>query len=721
MDLINTVEDLNKKILQLGLQIDTERIKRAFEYSNKAHQGQKRKSGEPFISHPLSVASLLVDLHMDEDSIIAGFLHDVVEDTDCTLEEIETEFGSQVSLLVDGLTKLARIEFKNLHEKQSENIRKMIIAMSKDVRVILIKLADRLHNIKTLNYLPKEKQVYIAKETLEIYAPLASRLGMQALKTDLENFSFQYSDPEIHSTLKKKMKETHTDREEYMHATIKEIDRILKKSTRTKYEIHGRCKNFYSIYRKMKMQNLSFEQIHDVVGFRICVNKTHECYETLGIVHSAFKPAPGRFKDFIATPKKNNYQSLHTTVIGPQGKQIEIQIRTFDMHFLAERGIAAHWIYKTQSSVKSKNLEKNLEKFNLLKDLTMLHQQSADSQELLENIKLDLFESDIYVFTPRGDIKELPFDSSPVDFAYSIHTSIGNKVSGAQVNGRQVPLKHKLQSGDIVEVITSKNQKPNKDWLNFCVTSKARTRIKSFVKEEERKEALEIGKKFFEKGLNHYKVSAKDIKSSSRYAEFMKNQGFNSEEELLITLGFGKFTFKDLLDYIKKQAPDVKKTPSLKTNLSSQPLISVEGDSSIMVNFAKCCLPVYGDSIRGYISFKKGIVIHRSECFMLGACSAERFVNVEWKSSEKQTSHYTTNIEVICVDNPGTLNRLSEAFIFFGLNIFDLKIKNRQDGKAHISFSTKVKNIKQTQNLIKRLSQLNDVISVSRTSSDPRG
>ena len=701
-----------------GLQLDWKQITRAYEYSQKAHQGQFRKDGKPYITHPLSVAGILVNLQLDQDSIITGLLHDVVEDTSVSLEDIQKEFGQEVAFLVDGVTKISRMKFRNIQHKQSENIRKMIVAMGKDVRVILVKLADRLHNMRTLFHMPKEKQLLIADETLEIYAPLASRLGINEVKTELEDLSFKYSNPESYNNLQKKMRDTEKSRAKYTKEVIQQLQKKLSQSLKGNFEVQGRYKNFYSIYCKMREHSLSFDQIHDVLGFRILVEQLHECYESLGLVHSFWKPVPGRFKDFIAIPKINNYQSLHTTVIGPKGIQIEIQIRTKEMHLTAERGIAAHWIYKSK---KKEKVKESLEKFNWLKDLATWYQQAGDSGEFLDNIKRDLFESEIYVFTPAGDIKEFPKGATPIDFAYAIHTDIGAHVKGAKVNGKQVPLKHKLQSGDTVEINTSKISHPTKDWLKMCVTSRARSKIQTFIKTEERKKALQIGQKVLEKNCQKFKTSEKNIFTHPRYPIFMKDSGFNKKEDLYVALGFGRLTAATLFKELNKQKekeeasfPLFEKKSGKKTKNTSQSAILVEGNDRIMVSFAKCCYPVAGDNIKAYVSWKKGIVVHRSECPALLSISSDRFIEVNWKKEKEGQSFYEISIQVLCGDSPGTLNNMSEAFTVLGLNITDIRIVRKNDQKAFANFTTKVKDIKQLQELTSRLRAIENVISVKR-------
>ena len=715
-----SIDDLKIKLQKRSPNIPLNPIVKAYEYSKKAHEGQKRRSGEPYITHPLSVADILIDLDMDQESIITALLHDVVEDTSVSLKDVEKEFGQVIAFLLDGVTKISRMKFRNIYHKQSENIRKMIVAMGRDVRVILVKLADRLHNLRTLQYMPEDRQTAIAKETLEVYTPLASRLGMNEIKVEMEDLSFKFSQPENFSNLEKKIKELNKDKNIYKEKVVGFLEKELKANGIWNCEVKGRYKNLYSIHRKMIYQNIPFEEIHDTIAFRICVEEIHECYESLGLVHALWKPVPGRFKDFIAMPKRNNYQSLHTTVLGPEGRQIEIQIRTYDMHLMAERGIAAHWIYKLRDQ-KTQIKGKSLSKFNWLKDLLAWYQHSGDAEEFLENVKMDLFESEIYVFTPEGEIKEFPKEASPIDFAYAIHTQVGEKTIGAKVNGQQVPLNYKLKSGDMVEIITSKNPKPSKDWLKICVTSKARSKIKSFFKSEERKKSMEIGEKIFEKGCYRLKIFEKELLSHPQFSEFMRSKGLNKREDLFIDLGFGKIIFKQILDYLKKnknkeesvldQIDTITIAPG--KDSSSSPLV-IEGADNVMVRFAKCCYPVAGDHIKAYVSRKKGIVIHRNICKALDQISSDRFIEVDWKSDQSQSNDYIISLNTVCRDKPGTLSKLSEAFTFFDLNITNLKVNRTNSLKVFVVFDTKVKGLRQTNQLIARLSQIDNVLSVKR-------
>lgn len=718
------IDDLKSKFTNKPSEIHWKKIVKAYEYAKKAHGTQKRMSGEPFITHPLNVAGILAELDMDQESIITALLHDVVEDTSISLKDIEKEFGKKISSLLDGVTKITRMSFRNSYHKQSENIRKMIVAMGKDVRVILVKLADRLHNLRTLEYMPKERQIAIANETLEVYAPLASRLGMNKIKMEMEDLSFQFAQPSACQSLKKKMKEIYKDKDIYMEKIVQLLEKTLKSNSIWKYEVKGRYKNLYSIHNKMIHQDIPFEEVYDLAAFRICLEEIHECYEALGLIHALWKPVPGRFKDFIAMPKRNNYQSLHTTVIGPEGRQIEVQIRTHDMDLIAERGVASHWIYKLNDR-KVKIKGSSLSQINWLKDLLSWHKNTTDSEEFLENVKRDLFDSEIYVFTPEGDIKEFPKGSTPIDFAYAIHTQLGEKTAGAKVNGRSVPIDVKLKSGDTVEIITSKKPKPSKDWLKICVTSKARSNIKNFFKAEERKKSMEIGEKIFEKGCRKFKIPEKKLLSHPQFSNFMSSRGLNKKEELFISLGFGKMVFKQILEYLQKQQKkeddsslkDFNLSPVPIEKQSSQSPLVIEGADNIMVHFSRCCYPVAGDHIKAYVSKKRGVVIHRNICKALDQISSDRFIEVDWRSDQSSINEYTVSLNAVCMDRPGTLSQLSEAFNFFDLNITNLKVHRRNSLKVFVVLETQVKGLTQVNQLLSRIGQVENVISVQRENS----
>ena len=690
-----------------NLDLNYEEIRKAYHFSEKAHRGQRRRDGTPYILHPLSVAGVLAELCLDQESIITGLLHDVVEDTEASLNEIEREFGEKVAFLVDGVTKISRIQFQNSRHRQSENIRKMIVAMSQDIRVILVKLADRLHNMRTLSFMPLAKQPLIAEETLEIYSPLAARLGIHEIKTELEDLSFKYSHPEPYRRLKQKMRDSRERRDAYAAEALSFLKKELSKSLKGDFEVQGRCKNFYSIYRKMTRKRLSFEEIHDILAFRICVDALHACYEVLGLIHSMWKPVPGGFKDFIAIPKANNYQSLHTTVIGLRGLKMEIQIRTKQMHLTAERGIAAHWIYK------SKNPEKviqSLEKFNWLKDLADFQRKTSESNEFLDHIKRDLFESEVYVFTPQGDIKEFPKAATPIDFAYAIHSDVGAHCAGAKINGRQAPLKSRLKSGDTVEILTSPSARPNKDWLKISVTSRARSKIQSFVKAEERKKALQIGEKLFEKNCQKFKISEKKTLQSENLFAFMKAHGLNKKEDLYVALGFGRMLPSVLFRALRNVEESAAWTPAAaspkrgekskkKSAAGQSSALLVEGSDQIMVSFAKCCCPVAGDDIRAYLSRNKGIAAHRADCPLLLEISSDRFIDVAWRAAEEKTPLYEISLEALCEDGPGILQKMSQAFSGLGLNITDVHTFRTAHQKVCVRFSTKVKRPKPAERI----------------------
>ncbi len=694
-------------------------IEKAFLLSNKAHQGQVRKTGEPFVEHPVAVAVILADLHLDAHSIATGLLHDVVEDTSITLQEIKNHFGKSVAFLVDGVTKLSQIKFKSSYEKESENIRKMFVSMGKDVRVILVKLADRLHNMRTLTPLNEERKLRISQETLNIYAPLAGRLGLHAIKTELEDLSFKYIYPEVYSSIFRQFEEETADRNKYIKDVIIFLTDELSKKTKIKFEIKGRTKNMYSIYKKMQNQKISYAEVYDIIAFRFCTEKMHECYEILGWVHSLWKPIPGRFKDFIALPKANNYQSLHTTVIGPKGKKLEIQIRTYDMHYVAEKGVAAHWQYKDESFFKNVKIQaQTLKKFSWLKDLVALHRQAQHPNVFLESVKEDLFDSDIYVFTPKGDVKEFSSGATPIDFAYAVHTDIGNQLKEAKVNGRIVPLKYKLQNGDVIEVSTSEKSHPVREWLNYCITSKARSRVRSYIKDEERKMAVQVGRKLLDKGLKKSEVSLEKFFKKTECKKTMVSMGLNTHEDIYAQIGYGKIIAQNFIQKILGRDLPTQKTSEIrrKSKKKQDSPIAVEGMSSVMVQLAKCCSPLPGEDILGYISVERGIVVHRQECRKLKNLDPERYVEVSWriKGDWKHISH----IKILIYDETGALNNISNVFTEKGINIVELTTQAEDDGlKIKIFVSFEVRNIEELRSIIRGLKQIKNVVSVSRLSN----
>ncbi len=706
-------------------------IRSAYAISEKAHSGQFRRSGDPYILHPLGVAAILAELHLDLPTIATGLLHDTVEDTQVTLADIEKTFGPTVARLVDGVTKISLMKFRNTHEKQGENIRKMIVAMGKDVRVVLVKLADRLHNMRTLNHMPPDKQARIATETLDIYAPLASRLGINAIKIELEDLSFRYSYPEAYYALAQKVAHKKREREKYIDDVKKLLASELEKRTKIKFEVQGRPKHLWSIYKKMQASNIDYEQVYDVLAFRLNVNSIAECYEALGLVHSLWKPIPGRFKDFIAMPKNNNYQSLHTTVIGPQAERIEVQIRTFEMHLINEKGIAAHWQYKESGDSGDIDME-NIKRFEGLRELIREHQQTSNSDEFLENFKSDLFDSEIYVFTPKGEVKEFPDGATPIDFAYAVHTDVGNRIVSARVNGKMVALKHRLKSGDTVEVVTSKTQTPSKDWLKICVTTRAISKIRQFVKTEERRRAHDLGRGMLDRHFRKVGVSLARAIERPEFVQYASDQGCAAADDLYVKVGYGTLTPQDVLLGLKVELPSQKDAPmkaeepsylkrafqaAIGKKKQTASLVRVDGMNDVLVRFAKCCTAIPGDSIIGFITLGRGIVIHRADCSKAFELDPDRRIEVEWSGTQSQESGRTVTVRVLSHDNPGLLKGMSEVFSIHGVNILTAQARTTKDLKAICTFEVSVKDTHQLALVMSDLSKLKGVIGVTRISS----
>lgn len=727
-----TIEELIDKVRSYNPNADFSILQKAYDLANSAHEGQVRRSGEPYIIHPLGVAGVLADLRLDIASLATGILHDVVEDTKVSLEEIDKNFGLVIRDLVDGVTKLSQMEFRQTHEKQGENIRKMIVAMGKDVRVILVKLADRLHNMRTLKHLPFDKQKRIAQETLDIYAPLAGRLGISSLKIELEDLSFRYSNPEQYYDLAQKIQKKKKERDKFIEDVREHIAREIKSRSTVGYEVSGRSKHLYSIYKKMHFRNVDYDQIYDLLAFRITVSSISECYEVLGIIHSIFKPIPGRFKDFIAMPKTNNYQSLHTTVIGPGGERIEIQIRTREMHLIAEWGIAAHWKYKEESRGAGKGIENSaIDKFNWLKELVSQHQNTNNSDEFLENIKGDLFESEIYVFTPKGDVKELPEGSTPIDFAYSVHTDVGSRIVAARINGKIVTLKHRLRNGDTVEVITAKTQNPSKDWLKICVTSRAKSKIRAFIKIEQRKRALDLGKELLERSFRKESIPLQKYFEGPKFDKLLKDEGCMSLDDLCIRVGYGKITPQKVIEEIvpeKVHKPE-DEAPVNESFLArafksavtrskrSASVITVDGMNDVLVRYAKCCLPIPGDPILGFISRGRGITIHRADCEKSYELDQARSIDVAWsKSPAEASSERQVRLKIMSQDKSGLLKSMSEVFSSRGVNIMNVQARTSRDLRAVSIFDISVRDTKQLSEVIADLKKLKGVLEVERTS-----
>jgi guanosine-3',5'-bis(diphosphate) 3'-pyrophosphohydrolase len=676
------VEELLAEVAAYNPGIDRELLSRAFRFAASAHEGQQRRSGEDFIHHPYGVALILASLRLDEETIAAGLLHDVVEDTDTTLDEVKEEFGDEIAKLVDGVTKLTRVQFQSREQAEAENYRKMVVAMAEDVRVILIKLADRLHNMRAIEYLGKQKQVQKAKETLEVYAPLAHRLGIHQMKWELEDLAFQALHPRKYSEIKAMVTERRTDRE----AHVREAAAVLKSEldkVDIPAEILGRAKHFYSIYDKMAKKGREFNEIYDLTAMRVIVERagdegTRDCYGALGLIHSLWKPMPGRFKDFVAMPKVNRYQSLHTTVIGPEGRPLEIQVRTREMHETAELGIAAHWAYK---SGKVKGRPADAEWRDWVKQLMDTSETEAGSVEFLKTFRTDLFEDEVYVFTPRGEVKTLPAGATPIDFAYAVHTDVGHRTVGAKVNGRIVPLHYRLANGDFVEILTSKSGRgPSRDWVKIAKSSRARNKIRAWFSRETRADTEQKGREALEQALKSQNLPHKKLAGSSVLAQVIREAGFKKAEDFYLALGSGKLGPTQIVNKViqrlkteevaEEETIPLRPTKAKRTISSDQIGVNVQGVNDVLVRLAKCCTPVPGDGIVGYISLGKGITIHRDDCPNVKALkrNPERFTPVEWEEGAVQRG-FRVQIAVYSWDRPRLLEDVARTFAEHGANI----------------------------------------------------
>ena len=717
------IENLLLKIEQYNPNVDMEEIIKAYHFSESAHEGQFRNSGEKYFIHPYNVAMILADLNMDEQTIIAGLLHDVIEDTDITYEEISAEFGEEVADLVDGVTKLKKLQYKTKQENQAENLRKMVLAMAEDIRVIIIKLADRLHNMRTLEYMSEEKKKEKAIETLEIYAPLAHRLGMSKIKWELEDLSLRYLDPDGYYDLVDKVSKRRKEREEYIQMIIDELDQKLKEMGISS-DISGRPKSFYSIYKKMVYQNKSFEQIFDLTAIRVIVDSIKDCYGVLGIVHTMWKPIPGRFKDYIAMPKPNMYQSLHTTVIGPEGEIFEVQIRTWDMHRTAEYGIAAHWKYK-EGVMKTDNFD---EKLTWLRQLLEWQKDLKDPQEFMETLKIDLFTDEVYVFTPRGDVINLPNGSTPIDFAYRVHTDVGNSCVGAKVDGRIVPLDYKLKNGNIVEVITSPNSGPSRDWLKVVKSSQAKTKIRQWFKRENRDLNIDNGKEMLEREAKRQGYKPSKILKEEWLKNIATKLSLNNSDDLYAGLGYGSITLSQIMPRLKelynehygieneKTVVESKVKEAPKKPQSVNQGISITGVDNIKVRFSKCCNPVPGDEIIGYITRGRGVSIHRKDCPNISELDEqERFIDVKWDTDEK--AEYPVEIQIISTDRPGLLTDITQKINDLDLSILSLNARTNKEKLVVINMTSEIKDTVQLKELIKRIRKIDGVIDAYRVIS----
>ena len=708
------INDIVDKVGDYLPDADLDIIERAYIYSARVHEGQVRLSGEPYLSHPLEVAGILADMKLDPESVTAALLHDVIEDTPATPEEIKELFGPEVLHIVSGVSKLSSLSFGTSQARQAESIRKMFLAMADDIRVILIKLADRLHNMRTLQFHSVDKRKKIALETMDIYAPIAARLGIYWIKNELEESSFKFSQPEEFARIENLLSNSKTDREKYIEQVKGHIKKALD-AANLKCELLGRNKNVYSIYNKMISQNLPFEEIYDIIAFRIILETVPQCYEALGLIHSLWKPIDHKFKDYIGRPKTNMYQSLHTTVIGPVGERIEIQIRTHEMDRVASSGIAAHWGYK-----EGKRLDENASrKFAWIQNLVENQENFLDPGEFLENVRIDLFPDEVYVFSPRGEVKTLPRGATPVDFAYLIHTEVGNQCTGAKVNGRMVPLPYELKTGDIVEIVTSKNHHPSKDWLNFVKTVKARSKIRHWIKVQEKERSLTLGREMCEKAFRKERLNFNALVKSEKMQQVVEQFGFKAVDDLVANVGYGKIT---PLQVLRKFAPKIDEEEvdeSIFNKLigrvkKKKPKagVLVKGVDDILIKFGKCCQPVPGDPIVGYITRGFGVTVHRTNCVNALRMNPERQIEVAW--SQQLTETYPAKIRIISQDRIGLLADLVGNISKFGANILNAKTETRENKMVDSFFTIGVEDTTHLEKILAAIKKVKHVQEVKR-------
>jgi GTP pyrophosphokinase len=699
-------------------------ISKAYQFAQLAHREQKRKSGDPYFIHPASVAGIITDLKLDTASVCAGLLHDVVEDTPATLGDLEKAFGGEITALVDGVTKLNKINFTSKEDRQAENFRKMVVAMAKDLRVLLVKICDRLDNMRTLEHMAPDSQERIARETMEIYVPLTNRLGIHSLKSELEDLSLQYLEPDAYRQILNELTSTHKDRERYIDGVCRTLKQHLAEMG-FGADVHGRAKHITSMFRKMKEQQVDVERVYDALGFRICVETVTECYAALGCVHSKWTPIPGRFKDYIALPKPNMYQSLHTTVIGPGGKRIEVQIRTHDMNRVADRGVAAHWQYKERQSGVS---ARDAQKFSWLRELTAFQRDLKDPAEFLESVKIDLFPDEVYVFTPKGEVRVLPRGATPIDFAYSIHTDVGTNCHGARANGQLVALRYKLRNGDVIEVLTSSAQHPTKDWLEFTITSRARNRIRSYLRAEQREKSVNLGRELLEGEMHQAGMSLGKLQRNEReLGRVLLAHHIGTLEELFLTIGYGKVQAEDVVQIVRGTAAGERESDQPRPELRPSPMerivrkvrgrdhggIVVNGVDEVLVRYARCCNPLPGDAIIGFITRGRGVTVHRRECQKAFDTDPERRVEVSWEADSK--INRPVQLKVTTLNRPGILANVSQAFSTQKINISEANCRAGDDGRACNIFTFPCADLAQLKTVMRALTKVKGVVEVERT------
>ncbi len=709
------ISDIIDKILDYNPDADLGLVDRAYIFSAKVHDGQMRLSGEPYLSHPLEVAGILADMKLDVVSVAAGLLHDVIEDTHATAEEVGKMFGREVSHIVSGVTKLSKLPFTSAQAREAENIRRMLLAMADDIRVILIKLADRMHNMRTLQYHKTEtKQRKIAKETLDIYAPLAARLGIFKVKNELENVAFRYLMPMEYHRIERRVAKDKEERENYID-TVRAFIKKKMDENNLPCDVLGRYKHFYSIYQKMLQQDLSFDEVYDIIAFRVILKTIPQCYEALGQVHALWKPIAQKFKDYIGMPKPNMYQSLHTTVIGPYGERIEIQIRTREMDRVAKAGIAAHWSYKEGRTTDTETAET----FAWVQQLVENQAHIKDPDEFLENVRIDLFPDEVYVFTPQGAIKSLPKGATPVDFAYMIHSEVGQQCIGAKVNGRMVPLKYQLQSGESVEIITQKGHQPSKDWLGFVKTVKARSRIRQWIKTQEKERSLVLGREMCEKAFRKYRLNFNTLVKSKEMGAVVESFGLKGVDDLIISVGYGKITPLQVVRKLTPKTDEEQDQSSVLKKMASPPRkkkigsgVMVKGVEDIMVRFGKCCQPVPGDAIIGFITRGFGVTVHRSGCVNAIKANPERLIEVQWDSATAEA--FPVKIIIRAVDRMGLLADVAASISKSSANIISAKTETNEDKLVNCYFTVGVENTDQLDQLLAGLKKIKQVQEVHR-------
>lgn len=716
-------EDLIQRVQSYQPMVDGSLIQKAYAYSFQAHSGQKRKSGDPYFIHPARVAGIITELKLDAASVCAGLLHDVVEDTLASIGDIEREFGGEIANLVDGVTKLSMINFTSKEDRQAENFRKMVVAMARDIRVLLVKLCDRVDNMRSMQFMKPEAQERISRETMEIYAPLANRLGIQAFKSELEDLSFRYLEPDGYAEVQGAAMKTKKERDRYISDVCKTLSSRLAEQGFAA-DVTGRAKHLYSIWRKMKAQDCTIEDIHDTIAFRVIVESVSDCYAALGVIHSKWTPLPGRFKDYVALPKPNMYQSLHTTVIGPGRERIEIQIRTGEMHRVAERGIAAHWKYKERAG--GGIADQDAQRFGWLRQLMEWQKELKDPAEFLEGVKVDLFQDEVYVFTPKGDVRVFPRGATPVDFAFQIHSQLGEKVTGARVNGKLEPLRYKLKSGDVVDIVTSNTQHPSKDWLDFVGTTRARAKIRNYLRAAEREKSLRLGRELVEREFHRASVSlAKLLKNETELRKVFDEMKVSSEEEMFVSVGYGKIKPMEILHIVAP--PDEAGAPSIppaqlregrieglvrKVIRGENDGIKLNGIDDVLVRYAKCCNPLPGDDILGFITRGRGITIHRRGCAKAFDTDPARRVEISWDTKAKINRN--VQLKITTANRPGILATVGQTFSAQGINISEANCRAGDDGRAINVFTFPCGDLGQLKTVMKALSKVEGVVSVDR-------